>query len=151
FHDVDYHSGEPYDGTDWPANDDGTSLTWATDSFATNPNANALRWGTLYNYRFTADSAPTMGQVEVGLFRPGTPSSILFDAMVPTTSSLLLGDMNCDGLISVSDIGPFVLALTDPAGYAAQLPACDINAGDLNGDNMVSVGDIGAFVALLAP
>lgn len=59
------------------------------------------------------------------------------------------GDMNCDGIISVSDIAPFVLALTDPAGYAAQFPDCDINRGDLNGDGSVSVGDIGLFVALL--
>lgn len=61
----------------------------------------------------------------------------------------LLGDMNCDGVVSVGDIGAFVLALTDPAGYAAQFPDCDINNGDINGDGIVSVGDIGAFVALL--
>lgn len=61
----------------------------------------------------------------------------------------LLGDMNCDGLVSVSDIGPFVTALTDPAGYAALFLECDINNGDINTDGLVSVGDIGAFVALL--
>ncbi|MCA8963178.1 MAG: hypothetical protein KDC38_21800, partial [Planctomycetes bacterium] len=56
FHDVDYHSNEPYDGTDWPFTADGTTLTWATTPFATNANANALRWGTLYNFRFDADT-----------------------------------------------------------------------------------------------
>lgn len=61
----------------------------------------------------------------------------------------LVGDLNCDGLVSVADIGPFVLALTDPAGYAAQFPACDINNADINNDDLVSVGDIGGFVALL--
>lgn len=61
----------------------------------------------------------------------------------------LLGDMNCDGVISVGDIGGFVLALTDPAGYAAQFPTCDINNGDINNDGSVSVGDIGPFVNLL--
>lgn len=61
----------------------------------------------------------------------------------------LLGDMNCDGTVSVGDIGGFVLALTDPAGYAAQFPDCDINNADINGDMNVSVGDIGLFVALL--
>lgn len=59
------------------------------------------------------------------------------------------GDMNCDGIVSVSDIGPFVLALTDPTGYAAAFPACDINNADVNGDTTVSVSDIGPFVALL--
>ncbi len=60
-----------------------------------------------------------------------------------------LGDMNCDGFVTVGDIGPFVLALTDPAGYALQYPECDINNGDINMDGFVTVGDIGAFVALL--
>ncbi|MGE3180120.1 MAG: S8 family serine peptidase [Phycisphaerae bacterium] len=64
-------------------------------------------------------------------------------------STALLGDMNCDGVISVSDIAPFVLALTDPAGYAAQFPDCNIANGDLNHDEMVSVSDIGLFVGLL--
>ncbi|MGE3181986.1 MAG: hypothetical protein AB7N71_10165 [Phycisphaerae bacterium] len=63
--------------------------------------------------------------------------------------SHLLGDLNCDGLVSVGDIGPFVLALTDSAGYVAQFPDCNLNNGDINEDAIVSVGDIGAFVALL--
>ncbi|MGE3181862.1 MAG: agmatine deiminase family protein [Phycisphaerae bacterium] len=62
----------------------------------------------------------------------------------------LVGDLNCDGLVSVADIGPFVLALTDPTGYAVQFPACDINNADINDDDLVSVGDIGGFVALLS-
>ncbi|MGE3181528.1 MAG: hypothetical protein AB7N71_07855 [Phycisphaerae bacterium] len=61
----------------------------------------------------------------------------------------LVGDVNCDGVVSVADIGAFVLALTDPVGYAAQFPDCDINNADVNDDGMVSVGDIGMFVALL--
>lgn len=61
----------------------------------------------------------------------------------------LPGDLNCDGIISVADIGPFVLALTDPASYATQFPDCNIANGDLNNDGTTSVGDIGAFVSLL--
>ncbi len=60
-----------------------------------------------------------------------------------------LGDLNCDGIVSVGDIGAFVLALTDPSGYAGQFPACDILNGDINSDSVVSVGDIAGFVALL--
>ncbi len=59
----------------------------------------------------------------------------------------LLGDMNCDGVVSVSDINAFVLALTDPAAYQAQFPDCDIQNGDMNGDGVVSVGDINGFVS----
>lgn len=59
------------------------------------------------------------------------------------------GDMNCDGVVSVGDIAGFVLALTNPAGYAAQYPTCDILNGDVNGNGVVSVTDIGPFVQLL--
>ncbi|MGE3181224.1 MAG: S8 family serine peptidase [Phycisphaerae bacterium] len=61
----------------------------------------------------------------------------------------LAGDTNCDGVVTVSDIGPFVLALTQPAEYMAQFPNCDILTADLDGDDSVSVSDIGPFVALL--
>lgn len=71
-------------------------------------------------------------------------------AWIPDLGAPILpGDLNCDGVVSVSDIGPFVQALTDPAGYAANFPDCDILAADLNNDTMVTVSDIGAFVALL--
>ena len=78
FHDVDSHSGEPYDLTDWTITvDNGAGwVSWSTDDFATNPNANALRWGTMYNFWFDADTAPQTGGAPIGLFRPGSPSSI---------------------------------------------------------------------------
>ncbi len=62
---------------------------------------------------------------------------------------VLDGDLNCDGNISVGDINPFVLAITDAAAYEAAFPDCDIDAADINGDNMTSVGDINGFVALV--
>jgi len=73
FHDVDYHSGEVYDGTDWPGGFDpvGETVSWATSTFAENPNANALRWGTLYNFRFDVDAPPVLGTATLGLFRGG--------------------------------------------------------------------------------
>ncbi len=61
----------------------------------------------------------------------------------------LLGDMNCDQELNFADINPFVLALTNPAGYAAAFPDCDIMHGDINRDGLVSFGDINPFVRLL--
>jgi len=61
----------------------------------------------------------------------------------------VLGDLNCDGAVNVFDIDPFVLALTDPAGYALAFPACDVMNGDTNQDGDVNVFDIDPFVALL--
>jgi len=74
FHDVAYHSGDGignvnHDGTDWPSNLAGGFLTWATTPFGTNQNANAIRWGTTYNFRFDADVAPATGDVTLGQFK----------------------------------------------------------------------------------
>ena len=59
------------------------------------------------------------------------------------------GDLNCDGNVDFGDINPFVLALTNPAAYAVQFPACDIMNGDIDGNGFVDFGDINPFVRLL--
>jgi murein tripeptide amidase MpaA len=59
------------------------------------------------------------------------------------------GDLNCDGSINAFDIDPFTLALTDPAGYAAAYPNCDIDLADINADGQVNAFDIDPFVDLL--
>ena len=59
-------------------------------------------------------------------------------------------DLNCDGVANFDDINPFVLALSDPVGYARQYPGCDIMNGDVNGDGHVDFGDVEPFVAVLS-
>jgi hypothetical protein len=62
----------------------------------------------------------------------------------------LLGDMNCDGIVSAADIDPFVIALTGgQAAYEAQFPDCDFFDADTNSDGSVSAADIDGFVTLL--
>jgi len=96
FHDVDYHSGEPFVGTDWTSTVNPTSVTWASQTFAENPNANALRWGTLYNFRFDADAAPGTGNITVGFFRAGTPASGTTPNVVPGPCSGLADGVACN-------------------------------------------------------
>jgi hypothetical protein len=84
FHDVDYHSGEPFDGTDWTSSVGTTTVGWATASFDANPNANALRWGTLYNFRFDANVPPGTGRVVIGLFKPGLLGTAYATTVTPS-------------------------------------------------------------------
>ncbi|MEM7166522.1 MAG: hypothetical protein AAF581_13735 [Planctomycetota bacterium] len=73
FHDVDNHSGSLADSTDWTSAVTATEVSWSTTPYATDPNANALRWGTMYNFRFEANSPPAVGNVfsTLTLFKPG--------------------------------------------------------------------------------
>jgi hypothetical protein len=63
---------------------------------------------------------------------------------------VVIGDLNCDGLINFDDIDPFVLALSDPPGYGVAYPYCNILNGDANEDGAVNFDDIDAFVAVLS-
>jgi hypothetical protein len=68
-----------FDGADWlPATVGSGSITWAAPPYTANPNnANALRWGTLYNFRFEGKRAPICDStVTIDLFKPGTPTSV---------------------------------------------------------------------------
>ncbi len=84
FHDVDYHSGEPYTNASWATTVSGTDVNWATESFAANEDANALRWGALYNFRFVSTSAPSPGSAVISMFKPGTPDSVTINVPVPS-------------------------------------------------------------------
>jgi hypothetical protein len=148
FHDVDYHSGEPYSGTDWPGTITAAGSHWETTAYATDPNANALRWGTIYNFRFDSSAAPTfVTEVELTLFKPGDPASLV---VTLDQGPYRLGDLNCDGVVSFDDINPFIEALSDPAGWQSTHPNCPLPNGDTNGDGVVDFDDINAFVALLS-
>jgi hypothetical protein len=65
-------------------------------------------------------------------------------------TTLVPGDLNCDGVVDFGDINPFVLALSDPAGYQAAFPNCDILNGDCSGNGSVDFDDINPFVAILS-
>src|SRR5436309_2608684 len=70
-------------------------------------------------------------------------------ALLPCTALAQRGDLNCDGAVNQFDVEPFVLALIDPAAYAAAYPTCNINRADMNGDSVIDGLDTQAFVAAL--
>ncbi len=139
-----HHSGEAYDTGDWAVSISG-GVRWSVESFAQNVNANALRWGTLFNFRFVADQPPVSGVIELGLFRPGAagePGSLSFAAMVPMSVSVpppsCAGDANRDGVVNGVDLsvvlGQFGLKATPGAG------------ADFNGDGVVSGADLSVLL-----
>ena len=76
FHDVEYHSGSPIDGTDWSASVGGGYITWeCQEEYDDNIWANAIRWGTLYNFRFRTNVTPEFLPMEMGIFKPPTEDS----------------------------------------------------------------------------
>jgi hypothetical protein len=68
FKDVDHHSGEPYDTTNWTFASTGVGARWETTAWTTNANANALRWGTMFNFWFDANQPPTSAALTIEPF-----------------------------------------------------------------------------------
>jgi len=131
---VNHHSGEPYSADAWTfSNEDGLA-TWQTQTFAENTNANALRWGTLFNFRFDANSPPSEVLATLGLFRSGTAENPGITTFGPS-SLCAAADLNCDGSVDGEDLG-LLLASWGTTG-----------PGDLNGDGIVDGSDLGELLA----
>jgi len=65
-----------YSSTPWTQTQAAGAMTWSTETFAQNPNANAVRWGTLYNLRFDANLPPQTANATIGFFKTGAPITI---------------------------------------------------------------------------
>ncbi len=138
FHDVDYHSGDgegnvTFDGTDWALAAGGGAASWSTSTFAEDSNANALRWGTLYNFRFDADQPPVQTTATIGLFRPGSPGdvSVVTLGPGPGPTACPWDCANANGEVEVVDL----LSLLGSWGVLGG--PCDINGDGVGVDDLL--------------
>ncbi|RLS46366.1 MAG: hypothetical protein DWH86_03095 [Planctomycetota bacterium] len=139
FKDISYHSNEVYDGTDWTITNSAGVLKWqCTQTFAQNVNANALRFGTLYNFAFDANTVGVAGSTSLGLFK--TAGSIAVPGLVPA-AFCRIGDLDCNGVVDGADLGTMLSAWGPCPGGT---PGC---AGDLDRDTAVSGSDLGTLLA----
>ena len=79
------HPGTANDGTlgstgfssvAWAQSNASGAMTWSSETLAQNPNANAIRWGTLYNFRFDSNSPPQTVQATIGFYKSGAPITL---------------------------------------------------------------------------
>lgn len=75
-------NNQGFSSTPWSVTQTADSITWNTETFAQNQNANAIRWGTLYNFRFDSDQPPQTGNATIGYFKTGSPMTVGIQAPV---------------------------------------------------------------------
>jgi hypothetical protein len=150
FHSPPYHSDEVYDNSHWTFMRNSGGVTWTSPkSFSEDPNTNALRWGTMYNFWFTASRPPMQGQATLGLFRPGTPSELSFDIIIPEPI-LCVADIappGGDGAVNVNDL----LAVINAWGPCANPQSCPADIAPPGGDGAVNVNDLLAVINAWGP
>lgn len=89
FHAPPNHPGFPNDGTvgdagfsntPWTSNQTADTLNWSSETIAQNPNANAIRFGTMYNFRFDSNRPPRVANATIGFFKTGKPITVEIQA-----------------------------------------------------------------------
>ncbi|MEC7195868.1 MAG: GC-type dockerin domain-anchored protein, partial [Planctomycetota bacterium] len=126
-----YHSGEPYEPTPWDNSTDANGIVFATESFAQNENANAIRWGTTYNFRFTSPYPPTNGQIELDFFKDTSEPNRFALVDVPDVPENCVADIDQSGSVDFDDL------LTLLSAWDSNDPAAD-----LDGSGMVEFNDL---------
>jgi hypothetical protein len=150
FHDVSYHSGDGYnsspdnvvtfDDTDWSGNNDGSNISWALIPADPIENSNAVRWGTLYNFRFDCNSAPTPGggDATVGLFKAvaSLPDTMTALTQIPGPVIPCPADITGNGATDIDDL----LTVINAWGTSGGGGAADIDDnGTVNIDDLLAV------------
>jgi hypothetical protein len=93
FHAPPQHPGWAADGTTgnagyssapWAQTEAGGLVTWSSETLAQNPNANAIRWGTMYNIRFDSNRPPVNAVATIAFFKAGAPTNVILQ--VPSST-----------------------------------------------------------------
>jgi hypothetical protein len=137
FHDIDLHSGEQFESSDWGVTIDADTVTWQTSSYETNIWSNAIRWGSTFNFWFTANQGPTDGELSLGIFKPGGVPSVHHSTSIPGCEIGCPADIDGNGAVNVSDLLNLIAVWGD----------CDACPQDINGSGSVDVSDLLELIA----
>jgi len=103
-----------YDNVPWTPSITSGAIRWDTETFAQNSSANAVRFGTLYNFRFDADAPPQAINAAVGMFKTG---DVLAAATVgPGAASF--DDLDGNGIADVCENSSPVVLRADASGIS---------------------------------
>jgi hypothetical protein len=120
FRDVLHHSGEPYSTLPWTYQLTSNRISWVTEPYEVNVNANALRFDSLFTFAFDTNVEPQPGKIDLGLFKPGMPQQIAAGSLVPR---LTIIDCNQNGSADRCDLDCSEVACTEPCGTSSDCNA----------------------------
>lgn len=131
-----------YSNDPWTSVVENGAITWSTTPFAVDENANAVRFGTLYNFRFDADTGPTDVTATVGLFKTG--DTVLAATQGPSGPLAVVSSEPPDGAIDARQ--PSDPDGSNPDGWSsvqitfsgsvAGLEPGDFSTSELGGDGI---------------
>ncbi|MEZ4651693.1 MAG: FlgD immunoglobulin-like domain containing protein [Candidatus Eisenbacteria bacterium] len=90
--DVGFHDPDSDPTTDWNSQVAGSEVSWSTEPFGIDPDAPALSYGLLYNFRFVSDQPPAEGTATLVAFEGGE-DEVAAAAIVPSGSTTSVDDL----------------------------------------------------------
>lgn len=135
FHAPPQQPGSTFDGTvgntgfsnaPWTQTQTGSAMTWSSETLAQNQNANAIRWGTMYNFRFDSNRPPQMSNATIGFLKTGSPIVVRIQtpsvSTAPVSMSGRITTVGGQGVfnarVTITDAaGNARMAITNPFGY----------------------------------
>lgn len=134
------HPGWSGDGSDgsagfsnepWAITIGSDSIRWDAERFSENPNANAVRWGTLYNFWFLSDQPPQAASATVGFFKSDDGGTVSTQGPAARCD----GDVDDNRNIDLQDLA----LLLSEYGATCSTTSC---AADINYDGVVDLQDL---------
>ena len=94
---VEFHDSDADPANDWQIAIDPGMIHWSTERYDTNPNAAALEFGYMVNFRFDANAVPADLSASLGLFKPGPGSEVAAATRGPLNSPLAVANPSAGG------------------------------------------------------
>ena len=122
-----------FSSTPWTSNQTASNLTWSSETFAQNQNANAIRWGTLYSFRFDSNKPPQTANATLTPFKTGSAFTVPVQAPTPDA---------CNALQVITAISRKVHGSAGTFDVDLPLsgePGVECRSGGANGDHTIVV------------
>ena len=78
-----FHDSDADPANDWQVTLADGTIRWETETYANNPDAHALGFGLMYNFRFDSDAAPAAMEAVLGVFKPTGPAEVVAASLGP--------------------------------------------------------------------
>jgi hypothetical protein len=145
---IGFHDSDADPTNDWQVTLENGTIRWETDTYGNNPDAHALSFGMMYNFRFDSDAPPVAIDATLGVFKPTGPAEVVAATRGPTNPSsagdaVAASAFRLDparpnpttGMTTIpftlSRAGSVTLAVYDPSGRRVRgLMGGDLEAGE---------------------
>lgn len=136
---IGFHDPDGDAGNDWTASQSAGYVTWSTDDYATDPDANSLEFQSMFNFRFDADAPPVASSATGVPFQVGPSGSFSVDTQAPSAPpavGIALPETARDGIVlATNEPNPFShgtsVSFSLPAPQVVRLSVHDVTGREV--------------------